>query len=243
MADIDITLYYNTYRLDAMERVLHTQGKRIEDEVYPLLDALYERIVPAQERGDIESRVASENAQAAAEAEAAKRFAVVHLEQDGKDCYLLTPHHRSLYDVAGLYRRMLQPNIGKVPLSELAERFHRAEQITEAEFYHHYQQMPADKRVTAAMHLEFGGGIVRVCSNDAGLWTVYNLKDVSTAIYKAERKNDLSSEVREGIFDSILRKRAVVRYFDEELEQEDGEGISEDEDPDEAAGPGPVLGM
>ena len=70
MADIDINLFYNTYRLEAMERVLHSQGKSIEDAVYPMLDSLYEQLVPAVERGDIENRIAAENALAAAEAEA-----------------------------------------------------------------------------------------------------------------------------------------------------------------------------
>ena len=40
MNDIDINLYYNRYRLDALERVLHSQGKSIEDAVYPMLVAV-----------------------------------------------------------------------------------------------------------------------------------------------------------------------------------------------------------
>ena len=40
MNDIDINLYYNRYRLEALERVLHSQGKSIEDAVYPMLDSL-----------------------------------------------------------------------------------------------------------------------------------------------------------------------------------------------------------
>ena len=48
MNDIDINLYYNRYRLDALERVLHSQGKSIEDAVYPMLDSLYEQLVPAE---------------------------------------------------------------------------------------------------------------------------------------------------------------------------------------------------
>ena len=49
MNDIDINLYYNRYRLDALERVLHSQGKSIEDAVYPMLDTLYEQLVPAED--------------------------------------------------------------------------------------------------------------------------------------------------------------------------------------------------
>lgn len=124
MGDTDITIFYNTYRLDAMERVLQSQGKRIEDEVYPILDSLYEKLVPAAERGDIENRIAAENAQAAAEAEAAKRFGVVHLHQGNDDFYLIANEQRDLYSMAALYRRQFQPNIGKVPLWDLTGRFH-----------------------------------------------------------------------------------------------------------------------
>jgi hypothetical protein len=193
------------------------------------------------ERGDIENRIAAENAQAAAEAEAARRFALVHLEHGEDEFYLITPVHKSLYDVASLYRKQLQPNIGKVPLWDLTGKFHKADRIFEADFYRMYHQMPVDKRITAAMHMEFGNGIIRVCDNDAGLWTVYRLKDISSAIYKAERKSGLSSDVRQGIFESTLRTQAVVRYLDEE--QEDSEGIDEDEDPEETEDPEPVLRM
>ena len=241
MNDIDITLYYNRYRLDAMERVLHSQGKSIEDAVYPMLDSLYEQLIPAVERGDIENRIAAENAQAAAEVEAAKRFALVHLEHGEDEFYLMTPVHKSLYDIASLYRKQLQPNIGKVPLWDLTGKFQKADRIFEADFYRMYRQMPVDKRITAAMHMEFGNGIIRVCDNDAGLWTVYRLKDISSAVYKAERKSGLSSDVRQGIFESTLRSQAVVRYLDEELEQADGDGVDEDEDPEEAEDPEPVL--
>ena len=242
MNDIDINLYYNRYRLDALERVLHSQGKSIEDAVYPMLDSLYEQLVPAEERGDIENRIAAENAQAAAEAEAAKRFALVHLEHGEDEFYLMTLVHKSLYDVASLYRKQLQPNIGKVPLWDLTGKFHKADRIFEADFYRMYRQMPVDKRITAAMHMEFGTGIIRVCDNDAGLWTVYRLKDISSAIYRAERKSGLSSAVRQRIFNEALQDKAIATvHQDEELE--DGEGISEDEDPEEAEEPEPVLRM
>lgn len=241
MNDIDITLYYNRYRLDAMERVLHSQGKSIEDAVYPMLDSLYEQFVPAAERGDIENRIAAENAQAAAEAEAAKRFALVHLEHGEDEFYLMTPVHKNLYDIASLYRKQLQPNIGKVPLWDLTGKFQKADRIFEADFYRMYRQMSVDKRITAAMHMEFGNGIIRVCDNDAGLWTVYRLKDISSAVYKAERKSGFTSDVRQGIFESTIRTQAVVRYLDEELEQADGDGVDEDEDPEESEDPEPVL--
>lgn len=185
MNDIDINLYYNRYRLEALERVLHSQGKSIEDAVYPMLDSLYEQLVPAVERGDIENRIAAENAQAAAEAEAARRFGVVHLHQGEDDFYLIANEQKDLYSMAGLYRRQLQPNIGTVPLWDLTGQFHKADRVFQTDYLRLCRAMPDDHRITALMELDFDSGTISVCDNRENSWTTYSLKDVSTAIFKA----------------------------------------------------------
>ena len=242
MNDIDINLYYNRYRLDALERVLHSQGKSIEDAVYPMLDSLYEQLVPAEERGDIENRIAAENAQAAAEVEAARRFGVVHLEHGEDEYYLMTPVHKSLYDVASLYRKQLQPNIGKVPLWDLTGQFHKADRVFQSDYLRLCRAMPDDHRITALMELDFDSGTISVCDNRENSWTTYSLKDVSTAIFKAERKSGLSSAVRQRIFNEALQDKAMATVHEDE-ELEDGDGVSEDEDPEEAEEPEPVMRM
>ena len=225
MGDTDITIYYNTYRLDAMERVLQSQGKRIEDEVYPILDSLYEKLVPAAERGDIENRIAADKAHAAAEAEAAKRFGVVHLHQGVDDFYLIANEQRDLYSMAALYRRQLQPNIGKVPLWDLTGRFHKADRVLQTDYLRLCRAMPTDHRITSLMALDFDNGTISVCDNRDSYWTTYSLKDVSTAIYKAERKNDLSSDVRQEIFDEALQGKAIATaYLDEDLTEVEAPG-------------------
>lgn len=242
MNDIDINLYYNRYRLEALERVLHSQGKSIEDAVYPMLDSLYEQLVPAAERGDIENRIAAENAKAAAEAEAAKRFGVIHLHQGDDDFYLVANEQKDLYTMAALYRRQLQPNIGTVPLWDLTGQFHKADRVFQSDYLRLCRAMPDDNRITALMELDFDSGTISVCENRENSWTSYSLKDVSTAIFKAERKSGLSSAVRQRIFNEALQDKAIATvHQDEELE--DGEGISEEEDPEEAEEPEPFMRM
>ena len=242
MNDIDINLYYNRYRLEAMERVLHSQGKSIEDAVYPMLDSLYEQLVPAAERGDIENRIASENAQAAAEAEAARRFGVIHLHQGDDDFYLVANEQKDLYTMATLYRRQLQPNIGTVPLWDLTGQFHKADRVFQSDYLRLCRAMPDDHRITALMELDFDSGTISVCDNRENSWTTYSLKDVSTAIFKAERKSGLSSAVRQQIFDEALQGKTIATVRQDE-ELDDGEGVSEDEDPEEAEEPEPVMRM
>ena len=242
MNDIDINLYYNRYRLGALERVLHSQGKSIEDAVYPMLDSLYEQLVPAVERGDIEKRIAAENAQAAAEAEAAKRFGVIHLHQGDDDFYLVANEQKDLYTMAALYRMQLQPNIGTVPLWDLTGQFHKADRVFQSDYLRLCRAMPDDHRITALMELDFDSGTISVCDNRENSWTTYSLKDVSTAIFKAERKSGLSSAVRQRIFNEALQDKAIATvHQDEELE--DGEEISEEEDPEEAEEPETVMRM
>ena len=102
--------------------------------------------------------------------------------------------------------------------------------------------MPDDHRITALMELNFDSGTISVCDNRENSWTTYSLKDVSTAIFKAERKSGLSSAVRQRIFNEALQDKAIATvHQDEELE--DGEGLSEEEDPEEAEEPEPVMRM
>lgn len=223
MASSDITLFYDTHRMSAMERILQSQGKRIEDELYPFLDSLYEKLVPAVERSDIENQIAAENAQAAAEAEAAKRFGVVHLHQGDLDFHLVTYDQRNLYTMASMYRKRLQPDIGKVSLWDLTGRFTKADRVLQSDYFRLCRQMPTDHRITALMDIDFDNGTISVCENRDSYWTTYSLKDVSTALYKAERKSNLSSEVRQGIFDEALQGKAVAAmYLDEDLLETDG---------------------
>lgn len=242
MNDIDINLYYNRYRLEAMERVLHSQGKSIEDAVYPMLDSLYEQLVPAAERGDIKNRIAAENVQAAAEAEAARRFGVVHLHLGNDDFYLVANEQKDLYTMVALYRRQLQTNIGKVSLWDLTGRFHKADRVFQSDYLRLCCQMPTDHRITSLMEVDFDSGTISVCDNRENSWTTYSLKDVSTAVFKAERKSGLSSAGRQQIFDEALQGKAIATVHQNE-ELEDGEGISEDEDPEEIEEPEPVMRM
>ena len=62
--------------------------------------------------------------------------------------------------------------------------------------------------------------IISVCESSGNAWRTYDLKDVSAAMYKAERKEGLSLDARHEIFAVALEGKEIT--FDE----------SEDESPD-----------
>ena len=63
MADIDITLFCNAHRFDAMARALALQGMTVEQALYPAVDILYEKVVPSEERQQIEDTISAEETQ------------------------------------------------------------------------------------------------------------------------------------------------------------------------------------
>ena len=133
-------------------------------------------------------------------------------------------------------------NTGIPELTKEVRESVKADRVFQTDYLRLCRAMPDDHRIAALMELDFDSGTISVCDNRENSWTTYSLKDVSTAIFKAERKSGLSSAVRQRIFNEALQDKAIATvHQDEELE--DGEGISEDEDPEEAEEPEPVMRM
>ncbi len=80
--------------------------------------------------------------------------------------------------------------------------------------------MPNDPRITALVEFDFNHNIISVCESSGNAWRTYDLKDVSAAMYKAERKEGLSLDARHEIFATALEGKEIT--FDE----------GEDESPD-----------
>ena len=108
MRAIDITVYYSTLRTEAMERILSEQGKTLDSAVAELLDGLYQKTVPLQERNEIEQRIRQEEAQTTADAEASRRFGVFHIREQGEDCCFTSELQKDLYQTACVCRSYLR---------------------------------------------------------------------------------------------------------------------------------------
>lgn len=228
MPDIDITLYYNQHRLDAMQRILAQQGSTVEQQLYPALDELYLKVVPALERGEIETRTVVEKQQADAASEAARRFAVVHLHDAQGDYHLLSELHTSFLHAARLYRVVTKDLTSPLPTAQamsLAFLYHQ--DITPQQFSELCDSIATDNRITALLEFDFEEGTVGVCQSSDNAWWYYNLKDVSAAAFRADRKSNLRPNARQEIFSAALEGKELDVY---------GEGIREDTQSGESQG-------
>lgn len=220
MADIDITIFYNQERLDAMRRVLAAQGMDLETAIYGQMDALYESVVPAQERAVLDEKIERENAQRQAEYEASRRFAVVHLHDEQEDYHLISEMHTSFYQSARIFREATRDSRDHSAwLGRMKAGFRSHDAIAPEVFAQYCEDMPNDNRITALIEYDLENGMVSACESSDNHWLTYKLKDVSTAAFHAERKLSIPNDTRREIFETKLMGKEIE--FDEP-------GLSED---------------
>lgn len=228
MADIDITIFYNQERLDAMRRFLSAQGMELEKAIYDQVDALYESVVPAQERAVLDEKIERENAQRQAEFEAARRFAVVHLHDEQEDYHLISEMHTSFFQSARIFREASRDTRDHSAwLGRMKDGFRYHDAIAPEVFAQYCEDMPNDHRITALIEYDLESGMVSACESSDNHWLTYKLKDVATAAFHAERKLSIPNDVRREIFESRLLGKEI------EFEEPD---LSEDP-------PGPTMTM
>lgn len=226
MADIDITLFCNAHRFDAMARALALQGMTVEQALYPAVDILYEKVVPAEERRQIEDTIAAEETQRLQEREAARRFSVVHLHDAEGDLHFISELHTNFYNAARLYRMVTKELSGPAPVMDrLSHAFMSHRNITPSDFSAMCQAMPNDQRITAVIEFDFEDGTVGVCESGDCTWRYYQFKDVSTAVYKAERKKGLRWSEEQAIFMEALSGKEIRIYSDETPAEDTNQAI------------------
>lgn len=221
MTDEEIVLYFNEHRLAKLESYLLKDGSSVEHELQNLLDRFYEQIVPEHERMEVEAQIELEREREAAQREASRRFAVVHFHEGDDDFFFTSELRNSFYSIANLYRSTLKDEVGKYTLDSIAQsNFSGCQTINDMTFSVLCSAMPNDPRITALVEFDFNHNTISVCESSGNAWRTYDLKDVSAAMYKAERKEGLSLDARHEIFAVALEGKEIT--FDD----------SEDESPD-----------
>ena len=209
MNSTDITVFYSTARVEAMERILKEQGKSLDSAVLDMLDGLYQQIVPEQVRNPIEAAIQQEEAQSAAEREASRRFAVYHIREQAGDSYFTSEVHNDLYMAACECRQYLQE--GKQFL--LSEYFKHRQDCDFFDYSKLLDDMVYNPQVTMAVELDADKGMcmVRKAGEDDS-WHQYRMKDLSTGIFHAKRKDGLHFERRNVIFEEYIAEKEIALH-------------------------------
>lgn len=213
MPDVEITLFLNEHRFAALEQALSKQDSSVEDFLKHSFLERYESLISEERREEIETLIQQEEQR---QLEAGRPFAVIHFHEESDDYHFTSELRNGFYSAAYRYQDEIQDKVGRQTLDSLALAFSEHQPIDGITFSVLCDAMERDTRITAVLEFDFDGGIVGVKEQEDMQWRVYRLKDVSSAVHKAERLPHLPLAAKEMIFEDALQDREIsLRPFEE----------------------------
>ena len=193
--DVQLELWFNEYKMDALAAVLAQEGATVEQRMQDALTELYVSLVPRETRQEISARIKEELAAQEAEMEASRKCAVFHVRENGREEYFRLDQHYELLQAALAVRNYLRRESGS-GIDSFPELFSRREAITPEEFDRMISlRMENTGRVTGAFELDFDKREFSAVNIMDG-WKTFAMSDVSTAAYHAFRKEYLCADRR-----------------------------------------------
>lgn len=228
--DTPVEVWLDSYRWDALEEVLEEQGSSIEKYLQDHLIDLYTELVPHERQMKIDRLIQSEciaDAQTAAET---RRFSAYKVVEGSRWDFFETEQELDLLQAASRLRRYLR---GELPTGKtLADTFSKCAHLDFDSYDCRITEyMDGRKQIHGVFEINIDLQVFAFLDREKG-WQQYDLKDVSTAIYHAQRSNRRQElEVRRIFFERLEGKewseqsRRLTEQdvsFSEEIEEIDG---------------------
>lgn len=203
-------IWFQEDKLRALEKALEQSSATVEQMLYQELEALYERCVPEDQRCAIADKLAEEDRQndleEARKAIEAYRVSAVQIVCDGACRFWKLARAWDILSAAAILRKALRQTEHD-PRDLFERELGEKEVISLSEFIR-----LGDSRFQGALqvtgvycvdfdHLRFS------FLQPAESWKTCDVKDISTAIYQAERKSGISKDEKLGRFMASLEER------------------------------------
>lgn len=175
-----------------------TVAEKLEEHIDELVNRLpknvYERI---------SSEIWQEREQAKMDAEAARRFAVLHVTENGESTYFVAEENLEMLQAAARLRSYTRKPPENSP-ARFTGMFSRGEKISREQFQTYVnERLENTGRVTGAFDIDLDRGRFDTLHIIDG-WQHFRIQDVSTAAYYAMKKSNTVWGEREHIFLSRL---------------------------------------
>ena len=212
----EVSVWLDSRWCDALEK---QKGAPMCDIVNDYLDSLINQL-PEREYERISAQIHEEQMQLQQEKEAARRYAVFHLVENGEHRYLQVERSLEMLDAARMLRAYRRH-------STIADTFgqtiHAAQDITQEQFAAQvHERMENNGKVTGAFELDFDKEQFSALHIMDG-WKCYTMKDISTAIFHADRKDYISRAARwERFTDKLMGKELHYEPQEQPVEYIEG---------------------
>lgn len=193
----EVCVWFPAMKLDALKEELGRQGTTVEVELLAKLEDLYERTVLLDRRVEIGAALAEQDRLAAEEDARRKaenyRVSAFRIYVDGREEYWKLERVIDILLLAKMLRtaiRQKEMEAAAYFLKEL-KSMKEKEPIVQGEFDAlSTARLNGDIHVVGAYELDFDRQTLTIAEEQNCGWKSYRFKDISTAIYKADRKPD-----------------------------------------------------
>lgn len=183
MASREIVLWLDERWYDALER--HLGGETLKEKMNDSLDELINRLLPDDEYERISREIFREQAEEDAKREAARRYAVFRVRENGRQHCCFVDEPIGILQAA----RALRSYVRSESDSGFQNYFAAAQPITAREFTQYAKdRYEGSSRVVGVFDVDLDGKQFATLEAEKG-WYAYAVKDVSAAVYRADRRS------------------------------------------------------
>ena len=205
----DITVWLDERWYDALSRQLKKKDTTIEDELDTYLDAMIDQL-PERVREKISREIWEEDQRQREAAEAARRFSVFRVTQDGRTDYLLTEGAGSM-ETLHAAMRLRSYLLRKGNSSErFTETIPAADYIAPEVFREYADELrQGTGRIVSVLDIDLDRGEFSVLDAADG-WKTYTTRDASVAAWYASLRDGMTWEWRLDRFAARLEGREIT---------------------------------
>ena len=191
MADhVDITLWIDRRWKDAIEK--HLKGETLQEHLENVLDELCNQL-PEREYARISREIWEEDRMAREKAEAARTYSAYRVVEGGEEHYFRMTPGEELLDAARTLRKYLKDTGHST--GKFISLYLQAQPITPEEYQNLMRlRMENTGKVTGVFDLDFDKREFSAVHTIEG-WKTWAMQDVSTAVYRAAKKQLVSGDV------------------------------------------------
>ena len=206
MANTEVPLLYNEYRLRAIKKVLEESGSSVEQVLKNRLDSVYRDIVPAEEQERIEEMIHREES---ASQQNNRAYGIYHLHGEDGDMHIATLNYNSLLQFGRLYHGHLQYKAYSYSLDSIACLFGQHKELDPVLFHSFCDTFQSNDNVNLIADVDFERGYISVIEKGADDWHTYRLDDISTAVRSAYESQGLFDFERQEAFNDALKDKEI----------------------------------
>ena len=207
MANKEVPLLYNEYRLRALESALEENGSSVETALKNTLDSLYRKFVPHLERAEIESHIQQE--ETVAHVSPQNTVGVFHLHNTDGDINFSSRYVKGLFQFAKLYSEYMQFDVNQYTVDSVVGYFGEHRILDHELFSMVCDTFRSSDKVSVIADIDFESGNVSVIEKGADDWHTYRLSDVLSAVRASEAQADLFDYERKALFEEQLEGKEL----------------------------------